>query len=79
MPDKKMMVVVREITEVPADFLPVNAVPGTAGYEYIMGVSKLVDMIDDPRYIGSFIEPYGYLSIFADGSSLKTEIGGATN
>ena len=31
-------------------------------------------MITDPRYIGSFIEPYGYLSIFIDGSSLKTEI-----
>ncbi len=76
-PRDKLIVVVKEITEVPAGFTPVDAVPGTAAHEYIMDVAKLETMVTDPRYTGSFIESYGYLSIFRDGSSLKTEIASA--
>ena len=70
----KLIVVVKETKKVPAGFTSIDAVPGTTAHEYIVDVTKLETMITDPRYIGSFIELYGYLSIFIDGSSLKTEI-----
>ena len=73
----KLVVVVSQLKAVPAGFTPIEAVPGTAAHEYIVDITKLEAMITDPRYIGSFIEPYGYLSIFIDGSCLKTEISSA--
>lgn len=73
----KLIVVVKELKEVPDGFTPIEAVPGTAAHEYIADITKLETMVTDPRYIGSFIESYGYLSIFLDGSCLKTEIASA--
>lgn len=70
----ELVVVVKELNEIPDGFAPIDAVQGTAAHEYIVDVAKLEAMIKDPRYIGSFVETYGYLSIFTDGSSLKTEI-----
>jgi uncharacterized protein (DUF2141 family) len=56
----KMVVVVKEIKEVPAGFTLVDAVPGRAAHAYIMDEAKLETLVTDPRYIGYFIESYGY-------------------
>jgi hypothetical protein len=72
--DDRMLVAVKPITQVPFGFIPIESGPGTAAYPYIVDVGKLRTLADDPQYIGSFIEDYGYLSIFTDGSSVKTEI-----
>ncbi len=72
---KKLIVLVKPIAEVPADFVPVDAAEGTAAWPYLQDVTMLESLHEDPNYLGSFIEPYGYLSLFRDGSSVKTEIG----
>lgn len=72
--DDRMLVAVKPITQLPYGFIPIESVPGTAAHKYIVDVGKLRTLADDPQYIGSFIEDFGYTSIFTDGSSVKTEI-----
>jgi hypothetical protein len=79
--DDAMVVMIREIKEVPTGFANIDATEGTQAWKYIQDVSLMPAMVRDPNYIGSIVTSgkddrvLSYVSLFKDGSSVHTECG----